>query len=167
MNFCCHCRAIGMGSPRIQIQCSGTALAACAFRCTAKQALSLLCIEAQSMRIRGSKHCSAAALLMLHHIGVIRVPVDRHLGYAAAPECTHSALVLVAVRCHAAKSGHVRPSARLGRAVHHHGLCETVHSCSVRIHGGGYGKDPAHDPLITCAPGHIGDTPPPEAPPTV
>jgi len=81
---------------------------------------------------------------MLHHIGVIRVPVDRHLGYAAAPECTHSALVLVAVRCHAAKSGHVRPSARLGRAVHHHGLCETVHSRSVRIHGGGYGKDPAH-----------------------
>ena len=30
---------------------------------------------------------------MLHHIGVIRVPVDRHLGYAAAPECTHSALL--------------------------------------------------------------------------
>ena len=106
---------------RIQIQCSGTALGACAFRCTAKQALSLLCIEAQSMRIRGCTHCSAAALPMLHHVIVIRVPVDRHLEYAAARECTHADLVLVVVRCHAAKSGHVRPSARLGRAVHHDG----------------------------------------------
>ena len=106
---------------RIQIQCSGTALGACAFRCTAKQALSLLCIEAQSMRIRGCTHCSAAALPMLHHVSVIRVPVDRHLEYAAARECTHADLVLVVVRCHAAKSGHVRPSARLGRAVHHDG----------------------------------------------